>query len=114
MDLNTDPKPTDTRAATNAEIRKLVTAAGLDHTAADSLIDRDATVDQARAELFDAVLARQAPAVRHQRIDVGTNHDAAEACIPRMAEALECRLTGKAPTEAARPFMHRRLVDLAA
>jgi hypothetical protein len=119
--MDTDTKPADdggddqkTRAATNAEIRKLADAAGLDRAAADSLIDREATVDEARAELFDALLKKQAPTVRHQRIEVGERLDAPEKLVERMSEALTCRLMGTAPKdEAARPYMHRRVVDLA-
>ncbi len=114
-----DPETTDdtvdaTRAATNATIRTLVTTAGLDHTAADALIDRGASVDEARAELFDALVKRSATDVRHQRVDVGTEHGAPEVLVERMSDALHARVTGTAPTDAARPFMHRRLVDMAA
>jgi hypothetical protein len=97
----------------NEEIRRLVRAANLDHAVADSLIDRGATVDQARAELFDAMTGNPPVAVRHHRIEVGTNHDAPETIIPRMAEALVARMEGTAPSEAARPFAHYRLVDFA-
>ncbi len=104
----------ETRSAINAEIRTLATTAGLDHTAADSLIDRNATVAEARAELFDALVTRTAAQpVRHHRIEVGVEHGAPEVLVERMSDALHARVTGTAPTEAARPFMHRRLVDLA-
>jgi HK97 family phage prohead protease len=116
-----DPEDTDIeksdgekKAAVHAEIRKLVRAANLDHTVADSLIDRGADLDQAKAELFDAITAGRVD-VRHQRIDVGDRLDAPEKLVSRMAEALTCRLTGTAPKDdAARPYMHRRVVDLAA
>lgn len=116
MDPETTPTPEDearkTRAAANGEIRKLVAAAKLDHRVADALVDRGATVDEAKAELFDTLTTRTAT-VRHQRIDVGTNHDAPEERLTRMSEALEARLTGKAPTDGAREYVTRRLVDLA-
>src|SRR5262249_18196420 len=38
----------------------------------------------------------------------------AEQKIERMADALESRMTGAAPSDAGRPYMHKRLVDLAA
>ncbi len=116
MDQNTDAEALAQRAAVNTEIRTLVTAAGLDHTAADSLIDRNATVDEARAELFDSLVRRSADTgtVHHQRIELGTEYGAPEARVERMAAALTCRLNGTAPDEAARPYVHRRLVDLAA
>lgn len=115
MDPNADPQADDvtTRAAMNAEIRTLVAAAGLDRTAADSLIDRGATIAEAKQELFEALVKRADPSVRHQRLELGEQHDAPEKLVARMAEALTCRLTGADPTEAARPYMHRRVVDLA-
>lgn len=99
-------------ATRNAEIRKLVKAANLEHQVADDLIDRGATVDQVRAELLEKLTASPI-IVRHQRIELGEQHDAPEKLVTRMAEALHCRVSGTAPTDAARPYMHRRLVDLA-
>ncbi len=111
----TDTVPTvdTTRGTINAEIRTLVTAAQLDHTVADALIDRGATVDEAKRELFDTLTA-QPVTVRSQRIEVGDRHDAPDALVTRMTDALTCRIAGGTPTDAARPYMHRRLVDLAA
>lgn len=118
MDPNADPNPEaddlKARAASNTEIRKLVEAAKLDHTVADSLIERSATIDEARRELFDMLTGTPPVTVRHQRVDLGEQHDAPEKLVARMSEALTCRLTGTAPKdEAARPYMHRRVVDLA-
>src|SRR5262249_153043 len=81
MDTKTqtqDDGATQTRAVTNAEIRRLTDAAHLDRTVADALIDRNASLDDAKRELFDAVVQRQTPIVQHQRVELGTNHDAAE------------------------------------
>lgn len=116
MEPNADPTPADAaaaRGAVNAEIRKLVDAANLDHTVADSLIDRGATVDDAKRELFDAI-TKPGVTVRHQRVEVGDRLDAPDKLVERMSEALHCRLTGGKPADAARPYMHRRLVDMAA
>src|SRR5262249_19234597 len=114
--MEDEKDPTDDaqeRATVNKEIRQLAAAAGIDHRVADSLIDRQATVEQARAALFDE-LQRRTATVQHQRVDIGENHDAAEQKIERMADALESRMTGAAPSDAGRPYMHKRLVDLAA
>jgi hypothetical protein len=111
---NQDTDATADRASVNQEIRKLVDAAKLDRSVADSLIDREADIDTAKRELFDAMLAKPTPHIRSQRIDVGENHDAAENIIERMSEALAVRMDGGKVTDAARPYMHRRLVDLAA
>ena len=105
----------ETRAAANAEIRTLVAAAGLERSVADALIDRGATVDVAKAELLDTLITRDDGApIRHQRIALGTDHDAPDARLERMGEALFARMTGTIPKDAAKPYMHKRCVDLAA
>ena len=112
-DVSDDQDDLETRAETNLEIRKLVKAAGLDHIMADTLIDRNATVDEAKAALFDQLATRSATTIQHQRIDVGANHDAPEEKLTRMADALEARMTGRAPTDAGREYMTRRVHELA-
>jgi phage major head subunit gpT-like protein len=115
MDKDKQPDETDEtpkRAATNAEIRSLVDAARLERSLADNLIDREASVDDAKRALFDE-LTKRTTTVHHQRVDVGTNHDAPEERLERMSEALACRLSGAAPKDGARPYMHKRLVDMA-
>ena len=117
MEPNITPdttEDTNTRTAVNADIRTLVAAAGLDHTASDSLIDRGASLDDAKRELCDALVARSATTVRHQHVEFGTDHGAPEVQIERMSEALFCRMTGTAPSEAARPYIYKRCVDMAA
>lgn len=112
MDIETPG--TAERAVANADIRRLVRAAHLDHTVADSLVDRGATVEQARAELFDHLTRQPAVTVQHHRIEVGDRLDAPDKLVERMSEALVCRLSGGTPSEGARAYMHRRLVDMAA
>src|SRR5262249_45065966 len=111
MDPNTVTTADDgqKRAAVNAEIRTPLTAAGLAHPAADSLIDRGATVDDAKRELFDALLERGTATVRHQRIELGASGDDPAKRLGWMTDALTCRLTGATPPEPARPYMHRRV-----
>src|SRR5262249_13915081 len=82
----------EARAAVHTEIRTLVKAAGLDHQVADQLVDRGASIDEAKTALFDQLRQRTAH-VQHQRLDVGENHDAIEAKRERMADALESRMT---------------------
>lgn len=105
--------PAPELATRHAEIRRLTRAANCDQAVADALIDRGATVDEARAELFERMTASPIT-VRHQRIDMGEQHDAPERLVTRMSEALHCRISGGQPTEGARLYMHRRLVDMAA
>jgi len=112
--MPSDDRPrADARASTTADIRRLVEAAGLERAVADELIDRGLDVPAAKDVILERLCQRSVP-IASQRVEVLETHDAPEACIARMAAALEARLTGAAPSEAARPYMGLRLVDLAA
>ncbi len=112
-DTQEDSADTIDRAAINVEIRKLAGLAKLDQPVIDGMIDRNLTVEQARAEMFDALVQRGGEPIRHHRVDlVHTNDDPAVRCT-RMADALVSRVEGKAPKEEARPYMHVRLLDMA-
>jgi hypothetical protein len=84
------PAPPAELMTRNAEIRRLIRAANLEHTVADQLIDRGASVDDARRELFDTITATPI-IMRHQRIEVGERHDApgssSSACRRRCTAA---------------------------
>lgn len=101
------------RAQVNAEIRSLATVAGLDDTFANEQIDRQATVEQARAAAFEAMQQRSGGPIRTATISAGPSNDDPAVVVERMAEALVCRLRGGKPSEQARPYMQRRLVDMA-
>lgn len=74
------------------------------------------TVDTFRAQLFDQLVGTQAPVNGNTRVQVGT--DATEVTRAAMTEALSYGLgesvPDAGPSEAARQYMGRGLVDLAA
>jgi hypothetical protein len=114
----TQPAPTApaapaTRATVNAEIRRIATVAGLDTAFADDQIDRQATAEQARAAAFEAMATRGGGPIRTASITAGPSNDDPAVIVERMAEALVCRLRGGKPSEQARPYVQRRLVDMA-
>lgn len=109
----TPPPAVENRAAINAEIRGLVEAAQLEASVANELIDRSATVDQARADLFDRLVKRTGTPIHHQRVEQGTAHEDPSVMLGRMTEALYCRITGAKPADEARQFMNLRTVDMA-
>ena len=109
----TPPAAPANRVQINAEIRSLATIAGLDATFANDQIDRQATVEQARAAAFEAMQQRSGGPIRTATISAGPSNDDPAVVVERMAEALVCRLRGGKPSEQARPYMQRRLVDMA-
>ena len=58
------PSPANNRAAINRQIRSLAARAGVVSTVIDDLIDREASLDDARNALFDNLLSRGAAALR--------------------------------------------------
>jgi HK97 family phage prohead protease len=108
--LRSDNMPDDPllhRAQVNAEIRTLTRTAGLPTTFADQLIDRSATVDQARAALFDAITSRSTYIPAYQ---TGASGDDPSVIRTRAADALAHRLgaPGELP-EASREFRDQGL-----
>lgn len=104
------------RAEVNRQIRELAGLARVEQGVTDGLIDRGATVEQARAELFDALVQRSAGGqqIRHHRVEMGASGDDPAVRVERMAEALHCRINpAQRPSEQARPYMHRRVLELA-
>ncbi|WP_374471051.1 prohead protease/major capsid protein fusion protein [Phenylobacterium sp.] len=106
-----DPPPTQTRAQVNAEIRSIATTAGLTSAFADGLIDREATVEQARAAAFEEMQRRSAQPITTNR--VGPSAEDPAEVHTRMAEALACRMNGGTPSDQARPYMSMGLADMA-
>jgi hypothetical protein len=114
----TPPNADATRAAETTRvttIMDLATRAGrTDLTRA--AIDGNVSVDAFRAQLFDQLVGTQAPVNGNTRIQIGT--DATETTRAAMTEALSyglgIRVPDAGPSEAARQFMGRGLIDLAA
>ncbi|MGK9052126.1 prohead protease/major capsid protein fusion protein [Neorhizobium petrolearium] len=102
------PAAEPTEAQTRAAIRQIARTAGLTAEQADDMIDRNLTVVEARAEAFEAMQTR----TRNQpRIRVVASHDDPAALRTRREEALYARVSGTAPTDAARQYMGDSLRD---
>jgi HK97 family phage prohead protease len=102
-----------TRAEANREIRAIAATAGLPHTWADDLIDRGATPEEARREAFEAMRTRTAQAPRATARIIADHNDPA-AIATRAGEALYARMhPDHQLSDAARPWAHMRLPDLA-
>ena len=99
-----------TRAEVNAQIRSAVTYARLPANFADGLIDREATVEEARSAVFAEMQRRSVPV---SNIRVGPSGDDPAVVQARMAEALACRATGAEPSEGARAYITLSLSDMA-
>ncbi len=110
-----DAPPANTRAETNRTIRSLVEKAGLAVTVANDLIDREATVEEARGAVLDQVLARPQPAaqISNLRINqVGESGDDPDVMLSRMADALASRMDpSHKPAEAAEQYLGRTLPE---
>lgn len=107
-----------TRAAETArvtQIMDLATRAGRTELTR-AAIDGNVTVDAFRAQLFDQLVGTQPPVNGNTRIQIGT--EASETTRAAMVEALSyglgVRLPDAGPSEAARQYMGRGLIDLAA
>ncbi|MCR6672194.1 hypothetical protein [Devosia ginsengisoli] len=122
-DGDTDPvdPPVDADAARAAEtsrvttIMDLASRAGHPDLARQAITDR-VTVDAFRAQMFDQLVGRQAPIDGTARVQLG--NDANETTRAAMVEALSyglgVRVPEAGPSEAARQFMGRGVIDLAA
>lgn len=79
-------------------------------------IDGNVTVEAFRAQLFDQLVTQQAPVNGNTRAQIGT--DATETTRAAMTEALSyglgVRMPEAGPSDAARQYMGRGLIDLAA
>jgi len=105
-----DPAP-DNRAEINGQIRNVCRTAGLPAEFADSLIDRNSTIEQTRAAAFDEIVRR---GVRIPAVQIGASGDDPATLLTRMSAALSHRLgvPGELP-EDARQFRPMGLHDMA-
>ncbi|MCA1777155.1 MAG: HK97 family phage prohead protease [Loktanella sp.] len=79
---------TETRAGINQEIRALARTFDLPGDWSDDLIDRGATVEDARSAALDALRTRQTRAAPMARATVGASADDPAAFVTRAAEGL--------------------------
>jgi hypothetical protein len=96
MDTTID---TNDRAETNAQIRTIGQRAGIATEFIDSLIDRSATLEQARSAMFDELTRRHVHIPAYQ---IGASGDDPGVIVARMQAALAHRLgaPGELPAEA--------------
>lgn len=102
-----------TRAQVNVEIRALRQTFGLPDTWSNDLIDREATVEQARAVAVEAVRQRPSSAIStHTPAQVATGANP-ETFQRAAGEAMYCRANPSVkPSDAAREFMGMSVIDL--
>ena len=112
---NTSMPNTLTRAQTNAEIRSIAKAAGLDDAWVNSHIDADdINLDAVRAAAITALQERSAAAATVRSTHNDNTMDNPEARRTAAAEGLYARNNpGHKPSEAARAFVGMTTVDLA-
>jgi hypothetical protein len=97
----------------SVEIRTIGRTAGLDSTWADSLIDRQATIEEARAEAFQAMRERGMAAAGIQTTHV-RDHEDREGHRAAMSEALYARATpSHTPSDRARQYVGMTIPDIA-
>ncbi len=105
-----------TRAAVNAEIRTIAETAGLGRAWADTQIDEEATIDDARRAAFDAMRQRRsAPVTRTARAEIIADHTDPAVIVQREGEAVYARHHPEHEVSPqARPYMYRSIRDIAA
>jgi hypothetical protein len=97
------------RGAINRSIRELCSRAGVAQRVTDDLIDRGATIEDARGIVLDELVTRGSVPIR---ASIGNDWNVPDATTRSIGEAIYARMTGAAPSERARPFMHRSAIDL--
>lgn len=105
-----------TRAAVNQAIRSAARTAGLPTTFADTLIDRHASIDQARAAVLDEMARRSAPAIRSEqtRVEWVGSHDDPSTRASQMGEAMFARMNpAHTLSEPARRYAYATPADMA-
>jgi hypothetical protein len=93
------------------EIRRIVRIADLDAAFADRLIADQATIEQARSEVFERLAQRSEQNPTRNELAFAEDHGSTRTRL--MSEALAARFGGPAPSDAAREFIHMRAVDMA-
>lgn len=98
---------------TQEQIRSIATAVGVAATFADDLITRNVSLDDARTALIQEA-ARNVPHIDNRAPAMVTREQAPEELTRAAGEALYCRIDPAfKPSEQARPFVGRRLADVA-
>jgi hypothetical protein len=106
----------ETPIVNRASVRAIARAAGLPQNWIDAQIDADATIAEAQSAAFVAMQMRNAAAAAVRVATAGiSGHDSndPEWRVATIGEAIYCRMTGAAPSEAARPYAGLTMVELA-
>jgi hypothetical protein len=112
--ITTTQPVVETRAAVNQEIGALATTFDLGAPFADELIDRDASVEEARAAALDHMRSRATRPGPQARVSVIADHTDPATIVPRMAEALYVRANpAHQLSEPARQFVNLTTLDMA-
>ncbi|WP_420331832.1 prohead protease/major capsid protein fusion protein [Oceanicaulis alexandrii] len=107
-----NPAPANAEATeTRAAIREIAKRANLPAEWADTQIDTGADIIAVRAAAFEEMAKRSPAPIR--TATVGSSNEDPSVIRRRQAEALSSRMTGAAPSDEARPFMHMGIHDLA-
>jgi len=107
-DIKTTPEQ-DAERTRRSDIRTLVRTANLPAETADSLIDQESTVDQAKAAVWDATRSNTAPVIR---VHTASNDDPA-VITRRQSDAVAVRMAGGDCPDDARQYMNDSLLDMA-
>ena len=106
--------PLQTRVAINTEIRALGSTFEVQAAVINGLIDREATVEEARSAVLEAMAAQRNRPAPPPRVTLIADNESPEVFTQRAGEALYCRAYhGKKPSEQAQPFMGNTMVDMA-
>jgi HK97 family phage prohead protease len=104
-----EDNPND-KVQVRTQIRTLVRSAKLPVDFADSLIDMDATLDEARDAISERLQRRsQLASIRVQQ--VAPSGDDPNVVLTRSTDALAARVMGTAPSDESKPYVNLRLVD---
>ncbi|SIN98982.1 prohead protease/major capsid protein fusion protein [Vannielia litorea] len=101
--------PEDAERTRRSEIRTLVRSAGLGAEIADDLIDQEATVDAAKAAIFDHMQTRSTPVIR----TTAPQNDDPAVITRRQADAVATRMAGGECPEVSRQYLGDSMLDLA-
>ncbi len=104
------------RAAINAQIRSIARLAGLPQSFVDRQIDLGASEAETQSVAFEAMRVRSAHAENIRTVSAsigGFDSNDPEWRRNVIGEAIFCRMTGSAPSDAARPYVGLSLVEIA-
>jgi len=101
--------PEDAERTRRVEIRTLVRSAGLGAEIADDLIDQEATVDTAKAAVFDHMQTRTAPVIR----TTAPANDDPQVIVRRQSDAVATRMAGGECPDDSRQYLGDSMLDMA-